>query len=93
MGTVVAQPHPSLDGAALAQIFTLPHATNARARVAVEVETLRTDCGARLDLAVATARPGQGLLSKRVVTRPGTCGTTESLVLKNIVKDLNVAAR
>lgn len=92
-GYLVTLGDPTLKKPMLTQVFTLPHRPNRGALVSIEVETLREDCGGRLDLALATHAPLRGAMTKRLVTRPAACGSGDSLVLKNLVKDLNVAAR
>lgn len=92
-GYLVSLGDPNLPDAVLAQVYTLPHGPNRGTIVSVDIETLRQDCAGRLGLSLATFGPRRGIIMKRLVTHTPACGSDGSLVLKNVVKDLNVAAR
>lgn len=85
--------NPDLPEAELVQVLTLPQtATNAGRHIAVEVESRRPDCTG-LGLTIVAHSPRGRLSARRMRLTDPLCGPGGSLVLKNIVKDLNVAAR
>ena len=84
---------PALPDAELAQVYSIPQASNAGAFVALEIETLRDACSQELGLAVAARSSGRTAMTRRLVTKGAACGSGDSLMLKNAVKAINVAAK
>ena len=96
-GYLVTLGNPNLDRPQLAQVFTLPHGgKNAGTFASVEVESLRGDvsCGGSLRLRTAQHTPQAGNGTQAVdVSLPKCGGDADSLTLKNLFKDMKVAAR
>ena len=87
---------PALPAPMLAQVYSHPkgQALNADVvRVSIEVPITRTNCAA--DLNAETLQPGaDGTMQATALTlaAPGCDGIGEFLVLKNVVRDLKIAA-
>ena len=96
-GYMVTLGDPAIEGAELAQVYTLPLRKQKRAQIVeLQIETLRGDttCGADMDLRMAHHRANSGAAqSGLLLTLPACDAGDSSLVLKNVIKDMKVARK
>jgi hypothetical protein len=88
---------PTIEGAQLVQIYTLPKQPRKRVQVVdLQIETLRgaNACGQDIKLRVAHHRANSGAAQSELSLTLPACGNEDtSLVLKNAFKDMKVARK
>jgi hypothetical protein len=88
---------PSIEGAQLLQVYTLPKQPRKKAQIVdLQIETLRGAhaCGQDIDLRVAQHRVNSGAAKSELSLTLPACGSDDtSLVLKNALKDMKVARK
>ena len=88
--------NPELENTELAQVYTLGAKPRKRAQIVeLEIETLRGDsaCGEDMTVAVARHRAKSGSAQSGIALNLPGCEDAGSLVLKNVLKDMKVAAK
>ena len=96
-GYLITLGDPAIEGAELAQVYTLPLRKQKRAQIVeLQIETLRGDtaCGVDMDLRMAHHRANNGASQSGLLLTLPACGAGDtSLVLKNVIKDMKVARK